>query len=65
MCDGTNGPACANVSDPIANGYSPNQIRKANIQVMGQSLLSYGNKSRSMVLASSVSTRSMAFKDRY
>jgi prepilin-type N-terminal cleavage/methylation domain-containing protein len=65
MCDGTNGPACANVSDPIAGGYSPNQIRKVNIQVMGQSLLSYGNRSRSMVLASSVSTRSMSFKDRY
>jgi prepilin-type N-terminal cleavage/methylation domain-containing protein len=65
MCDGTNGPTCANVSDPIGNGYSPNQIRKVNIQVMGQSLLSYVNKSRSMVLSSSVSTRSLAFKDRY
>ena len=64
MCDGTNGPNCANVSDPIGNGYSPNQIRKVNIQVMGQSLLS-GSKSRSMVLSSSVSTRSLAFKDRY
>lgn len=65
MCDGTNGPTCANVSDPIGNGYSPNQIRKVNIQVMGQSLLSHGKKSRSMVLSSSVSTRSLAFKDRY
>ena len=65
LCDGTNGPNCASVSDPVAAGYSPNQIRKVNIQVMGQSMLSYGNKSRSMVLTSSVSTRSLAFRDRY
>lgn len=65
MCDGTNGPTCANISDPIGSGYSPNQIRKVNIQVMGQSMLSYGNRSKSMALSSAVSTRSLAFKDRY
>jgi prepilin-type N-terminal cleavage/methylation domain-containing protein len=65
MCDGTNGPTCANLEDPIGGGYSPNQIRKVNIQVMGQSLVPYVNQSRSMVLSSSVSTRNLAFKDRY
>jgi type II secretory pathway pseudopilin PulG len=65
MCDGTNGPNCAAVEDPIGNGFSPNQIRKVNIQIMGQSLTSYTNRSRSIVLMTSVSTRSLTFKDRY
>ena len=65
MCDGTNGPNCSGVADPILGGFSPNQIRKVDIQIMGQSLVSYGNKSRSIALATSVSTRSLAFKDRY
>ena len=65
MCDGTNGPNCSAIADPITNGFSPNQIRKVNIQIMGQSLVSYGNRSRSTVLVTSVSTRSLTFKDRY
>ena len=45
--------------------FSPSQVHKVNIQVMGQTLNSYGNRSRSTVLATSVSTRSLSFKDRY
>jgi prepilin-type N-terminal cleavage/methylation domain-containing protein len=65
VCDGTNGPNCSAISDPIGKGYSPNQINKVNIQIKGQTLLAYTNKSRSMVLGTSVSTRSLSFKDRY
>lgn len=65
LCDGTNGPNCSAVSNPIANGFSPNQIHKVNIQIMGQSLMSYVNRSRSIVLSTSVSTRALSFKDRY
>jgi len=65
MCDGTNGPNCSNVPNPLNAPFSPTQIHKVNIQVMAQTLTSYGNKSRSTVLATSVSTRSLSFKDRY
>jgi prepilin-type N-terminal cleavage/methylation domain-containing protein len=65
LCDGTNGPSCANVSDPIGSSYSPNEVHKVNIQVMGQTLNSYGNRSKSMALMTSVSTRSLSFRDRY
>jgi hypothetical protein len=65
VCDGTNGPACSGIANPLAVPFSPNQIHKVNIQIMGQTLTSYGNKSRSAVLATSVSTRSLSFKDRY
>lgn len=65
LCDGTNGPNCSAVSNPIASGFTPNQINKVNIQIMGQSLASYVNRSRSIVLSTSVSTRALTFKDRY
>jgi len=65
LCDGTNGPSCGSISDPIGSSYSPNQINKVNIQVIGQTLNSYGNRSKSMALMTSVSTRSLSFKDRY
>jgi hypothetical protein len=65
VCDGTNGPGCSGITNPLAVPFNPNQIHKVNIQIMGQTLTSYGNKSRSAVLATSVSTRSMSFKDRY
>jgi prepilin-type N-terminal cleavage/methylation domain-containing protein len=68
-CDDTNSggpaPTCAALPDPIASGFSPSDIHKVNIQVMGQSVYSHGNKSRSMALVSSVSTRSLSFKSRY
>ena len=65
LCDGTNGPGCSNVPNALAVPFSPTQIHKVNIQIMAQTLTSYGNKSRSTVLATSVSTRSLSFKDRY
>jgi prepilin-type N-terminal cleavage/methylation domain-containing protein len=65
MCDGTNGPNCSGIQNAQAAPFSPNQIHKVNIQVMAQTLVAYGNKSRSTVLATSVSTRSLDFKDRY
>ncbi len=65
VCDGTNGPGCAGVKDLLGAGFSPNQVHKVNIQVMAQTLVSYGNQSRSTVLATSVSTRSLSFTDRY
>jgi prepilin-type N-terminal cleavage/methylation domain-containing protein len=65
MCDSvTTGPACANVKDPIAAGFTPSQIHKVNITLMGQSMLS-GNKAQNMALVSSVSTRNLNFRDRY
>lgn len=68
-CDDTNSsgpaPTCAALIDPIASGYSPNDIHKVNIQVLGQSVFAQGNKSRSMALVTSVSTRSLSFKSRY
>jgi len=67
MCDGsTTGAAlatCANISNPIAAGYTPNDIHKVNISVMGQSLT--GTQAQNMELVTSVSTRNMNFKDRY
>jgi prepilin-type N-terminal cleavage/methylation domain-containing protein len=65
MCDGTNGPNCSNVPNALTAPFSPSQIHKVNIQFMGQTLQSYGNMSRSTALATSVSTRSLSFKDRY
>jgi len=65
LCDGTNGPACSGVNNPLVAPFSPSQIHKVNIQVMAQTLNAYGNRSRSTALATSVSTRSLSFKDRY
>jgi type II secretory pathway pseudopilin PulG len=69
MCDSvTNTTTCANISDPIGNtptSFSPNQIHKVNIQMMGQSVLSTSNQSRSMALATSVSTRNLSYVNRY
>jgi len=67
-CDNTNTTGvitCAGLPDPIASGFTPNQVHKVNIQVMGQSVLSSTGKSISMALVTSVSTRSLSFKSRY
>jgi prepilin-type N-terminal cleavage/methylation domain-containing protein len=67
-CTTVNPPApCAGLRDPIGNvpSYSPNQVNKVNIQVMGQSVLSSTGKSVSMALATSVTARDIAFKSRY
>jgi hypothetical protein len=64
-CDGSAVPGCSTVANPLLAPFSPSQVHKVNIQVMGQTLNSYGNRSRSTVLSTSVSTRSLSFKDRY
>ena len=64
-CDGSAVPGCSSVANPLLAPFSPSQVHKVNIQVMGQTLNSYGNRSRSTVLSTSVSTRSLSFKDRY
>jgi prepilin-type N-terminal cleavage/methylation domain-containing protein len=55
----------ANQVNPIGVGESPNLVQKINISVMGQSITNNGNKSQNMNLATSVSARNMAFKNRY
>jgi type IV pilus assembly protein PilW len=61
----TNNGLDANEANPLGVGDSPNLIQKINISVMGQSLVSDGNKSQSMYLATSVSARNMTFHNRY
>jgi hypothetical protein len=46
-------------------GESPNNIQKINLVVMGQSIINHGNKSQNMYLATDVSARNMAFRNRY
>jgi prepilin-type N-terminal cleavage/methylation domain-containing protein len=55
----------ANQVNPMGNSESPNNIQKINLVVMGESILSGGNKSQSMYLATDVSARNMAFRNRY
>ncbi|HWF91009.1 MAG TPA: prepilin-type N-terminal cleavage/methylation domain-containing protein [Terriglobales bacterium] len=64
VCDGSNPNVCAAISDPITSGYSPNNIYKVNIQIMGQSM-DLSGKSQSMVLGTSVSTQNLSFTNRY
>jgi len=67
LCNNTVAGTCAGVADPIHNvpSFSPNQIYKINIQMMGQSVLTLGGKSQSMALATSISARNLSFKNRY
>ena len=55
----------ANQTNPIGNAESPNNIQKVNISVMGQSIITNGKKAQNMSLATSVSARDMAFRNRY
>jgi prepilin-type N-terminal cleavage/methylation domain-containing protein len=55
----------ANQANPIGVGDSPNNIQKVNLFLMGQSITNNGNKSQNMYLATSVSARNMAFRNRY
>lgn len=55
----------ANQANPIGVGESPNNIQKVNILTMGQSIITNGNKAQNMYLATSVSARNMAFRNRY
>jgi len=54
-----------NQADPLGNAESPNNIQKVNISVMGQSIITNGNKAQNLYLATSVSARNMAFRNRY
>ncbi len=65
MCAAVVVAGCSGQQDPITAGYSPNQIEKANISLIGQSLTNYGNKSKSTALSTSVSTRNLTFVNRY
>jgi prepilin-type N-terminal cleavage/methylation domain-containing protein len=65
VIDSVNGTVIANQQDPIGAGESPGLIQKVNIWIMGSSLISGGNKSQSMYLATSVSTRDMSFCNSY
>ena len=55
----------ANQPNPLGVGDSLNLTQKINIVVMGQSILNRGNKSQNLYLATSVSARNMAFRNRY
>lgn len=55
----------ANQPNPLGVGESPNNIQKVNMVAMGQSIINNGNKSQNMYLATSVSARNMAFRNRY
>lgn len=55
----------ANQANPVGAGDSLNLIQKINVVVMGQSITNFGNKSQNMYLATSVSARNMAFRNRY
>ncbi len=60
-----NGALDANQVNPLGVAESPNNIQKINIVVMGQSIINNGNKAQNMYLATSVSARNMAFRNRY
>lgn len=55
----------ANQPDVFGAGDSPNNVQKVNVVAMGQSILNHGNRSQNMYLATSVSARNMAFRNRY
>jgi len=55
----------ANQTNPFAAGESPSNIQKINLVLMGQSIVNNGNKSQNMYLATGVSARNMAFRNRY
>ncbi len=55
----------ANQANPLGVGESPNNIQKINLVVMGQSIINNGNKSQNMFLATDISARNMAFRNRY
>lgn len=69
VCDqnnnGSGAVQCAAVADPIASGFTPSQIHKVNVMVIGQAVMANGANSRSTALVTSVSTRNLSFKDRY
>lgn len=65
VINSTAGTISANVQDPIGSGDSPALIQKVNIWIMGSSLVSEGNKSQSLYLATSVSAGNMSYCNSY
>ena len=65
VIDSVNGTISANLPNPIGAGQSPSLIQKVNIDVMGQSMTSGGNKSQAMYLVSAVAARDMSFCNSY
>src|SRR5258705_12553816 len=65
VIDSVAGTVVANQQNPIGAGESPALIQKVNIWIMGSSLTPNGNRSQSMYLATSVSTRDMSFCNSY
>ncbi len=63
--DSTTSALDANQADPLGKLESPNNIQKVNISMMGQSIITNGNKAQGLYLATSVSARNMAFRNRY
>jgi hypothetical protein len=61
----TNSALDANQPNPLGVGDSPNLMQKINLVVMGQSVVNHGNKSQNLYLATSISARNMAFRNRY
>jgi type IV pilus assembly protein PilW len=55
----------ANQANPLGLAESPNLIQKINYTVMGQGIITDGNKAQNMYLATDVSARNMAFRNRY
>jgi type IV pilus assembly protein PilW len=55
----------ANQANPLGVGESPNNIQKINLVIMGQSIINNGNRSQNLYLATDVSARNMAFRNRY
>jgi len=65
MCTAVVVAGCSGQENPIGAGYSPNQIEKVNVTVTGQSVTNYGNRSKSIAISSSVSTRDLTYINRY
>jgi hypothetical protein len=61
----TNNALDANQANPIGVGESPNLIQKINVAVMGESLTLGAKRSQNMYLATSLSARNMAYRNRY
>ncbi len=61
----SSGALDANQANPLGTGESPNNIQKVNVLVMGQSIITNGNKAQNMYLATDVAARNMAFRNRY
>jgi len=65
LVDSQTGYLDADLVDPIGAGQLPSLIQKVDLWVMGESLISKGNKSQNMYLATAVAARDMSFCNSY